>query len=214
MKEERDAWNFKPQLGSYLESTKPALEFIKSICRIFSLEESLENTVVVMKRGCLKKLNMGEFENESFYYEPSLELILPQVTCSQCQASRNLDICKEYREERKGWICDDCDTLFNSAYIEKKLIDLMNSRLIAYQIQDLECTKCKMIKNTILSTLCSCTGRFKNTHCDISLNKLQNKNLLNEHSDIKILLKLLRNIARIQGMKLLSSVAESKLRVV
>ena len=112
-----------------------------------------------------------------------------------------------------GWVCPECETLFNQKYIEKKLIDLLNSRLIAFQIQDIECTKCKMIKNTILGSLCSCTGKFKNTHCDISLNKLQNKNLLNEHSDIRILLQLLRNIAKIQDMKMLHSIAESKLRV-
>ena len=90
----------------------------------------------------------------------------------------------------------------------------MNARLIAYQIQDLECTKCKLVKNTILGDLCNCTGRFKNTHCDIPLEKLQNKNLLNEHSDIKILLSLLQNIGRIQEMKLLQSLATSKLKFV
>lgn len=159
----------------------------------------------------MKKLGVGEFLNSSTYIEPSLELILPQATCEHCQTSRNLDICKEYKEDRKGWVCNECDTCFNSAYIEKKLIDLVNARLIAFQIQDVECTKCKLIKNTLLGSLCSCTGRFKNTHCDIPLNKLQNKNLLNEHSDIKILLNLLKNIARIQDMKLLHSVTSSKL---
>lgn len=86
-----------------MQPTKPALEFVKLICKVFSLEDELENTVNIMKRGCLKKMNMGQFQSASQYVEPSLELILPQATCDHCQTSRNLDICKEYCEDRNGW---------------------------------------------------------------------------------------------------------------
>lgn len=203
-----------PQLGSYLEQNKPTLELVNFVCEIFSIDENLRNAATVLRRGCLRKMSQKEFSDESVYLEPSLELILPQTTCDKCQTSRNLDICKEYSYEKESWLCNECEKPLNKTFIEKKLIDLLNARLIAYQIQDIECKKCKMIKNTILGTLCHCTGRFKNTHCDIELDKLQNKNLLNQHSDIKILLRLLQNIGRIQEMKLLQSVAESKLRVV
>ena len=159
-------------------------------------------------------MNLLEFAEESEYNEPSLELILPQMTWDNWLTSRNLDICKEYNEWEKGWLWFEWDKPFNLLYIEKKLISLMNARLISFQIQDIEWAKCKLIKNTVLGTYCSCTGRFKNTHGDIKLNKLQNKNLLNEHSDIKILLKLLNNIARIQSMKLLKSITDYKLTIV
>ena len=159
-------------------------------------------------------MNMSEFDRESEYLEPSLELILPQMTWDNCLTSRNLDICKEYNEKEKGWTWFEWNKSFNLFYIEKKLINLLNSRLIAFQIQDLEWVKWKMIKNTVLGSLWSWTGKFKNTHGDIALSKLQNKNLLNEHSDIKILLKLLNDIARIQNMKLLKSLTDSKLKII
>lgn len=97
---EREGWNFKPRLGGYLKQKNVPLEFVKFICEMLSLEETLENTVNITKRGCLRQLHVREFENESKYYEPSLELVLPQVTCSYCQSSSNLNICKEYNEEK------------------------------------------------------------------------------------------------------------------
>jgi len=51
LKEERDSWNFKPRLGSYLETTNPQFELIKFLCKMFSLEEALGGTVNLIKKG-------------------------------------------------------------------------------------------------------------------------------------------------------------------
>ena len=161
---QKELWYFAPRLGSFIERTNPALEFLKFTCKMFGLEKSLKGTVDILKRGCLRVLRIGEFDERSIFYEPTLELILPQATCHLCQSSFNLDICKEYDEEQNGWTCQDCGTLLKSNYIEKKMIDLLTSRMISYQIQDIECKNCKMIKNTVLGKICSCTGTFKNTH--------------------------------------------------
>ena len=86
--------------------------------------------------------------------------------------------------------------------------------MISFQIQDIECKKCSMVKNTILGRLCNCAGTFKNTHGDIPLQKLQNKNLLNQHADIRILISLLWTISKNkQNMKLLESITLSKSKI-
>lgn len=177
---------------------------------MLGLDDYLNNAALILKRGCLKKLKRIEFDSHSAFQEPSLELILPQVTCSHCLMTTNLDICKEYDEARGGWVCSECDSLFKPNQIEKKFIDLLNARMISFQIQDYECRRCHLVKNTVLGKLCSCSGRFKNTHCDIPLEKLQNKNLLNQHSDIRILIGLLWKISMRQDMKLLECVTKTK----
>ena len=209
-----DKWSFQPTLGSHLKQTKPDLEFIKFICEVFSIEPLLESSVTVMKRQCLRKLRMTEYDKGAPFEEPSLELIVPQLTCDKCQVSCNLDICQEYNFEISGWVCKDCKDLYNPAIIEKKLIEVLNNRVISHQIQDVECTKCEMIKDKILGHYCSCTGRYKNTQGDIPLKKLQNKNLLNTHSEVKVLIKLLKNIARIQKFKMLYRISDMKMRLV
>ncbi|CAI2378542.1 unnamed protein product [Moneuplotes crassus] len=211
--EDEGGWQFVPQLGSHLKQQNIQLEFIKYICEILGLDEYLNQTANILKRGCLKKLKLKEFQEGNKFEEPSLELVLPQVTCSSCQMTTNLNICKEYTDSRNGWICQECDSLFKPNYIEKKFIELLNARLISYQIQDIECRSCHLIKNTLLGKLCNCSGKFKNTHCDIKLKDLQNKNLLNQHADIRILIELLWNISKKQEMKLLQCMTESRSKI-
>ena len=111
-------------------------------------------------------------------------------------------------------MCLDCKSKYNTRQIEKVLIEVINSRVTAHQIQDFECQKCKLIKENLLGNMCSCTGIYKNTNGDIPLEKLQNKNLLNSHSDIKILISLVKNIARRHQMKMLYRILVSKERLI
>lgn len=141
VKAEYEEWSFQPNLGSHLNQTKPALEFIKFFCNVISVDEAVANSVIILKRSCLKSLHIGEFSEVAQFEEPSLELVIPQFTCNHCQISRNLDICKEYNMEIKGWVCAECSNTFNKLEIERKLISILNSRIIAHQIQDVECSK-------------------------------------------------------------------------
>jgi hypothetical protein len=142
----------------------------------------------------LKKLNQGEFEAKSKFDEPSYQLILQQITCTHCQSNTNLEICKDYDSFKNGWICEECESLFCNKEIEKRLIQILNSRTIAYQIQDYEESK---IPNAPKP----------------SPSKHQIKNLLSPQSDIKQMLILFKNIARLQNMNMLFHISDAKLKV-
>ena len=163
-----------------------------------------------MKRACLKQIGIREFKEEGKFQDPSLELIIPQITWDNCQTSCNLNICKDYNNSAQGWVCQECRKWYKTKRIEKVLIEIVNARVIAHQIQDFECNKCKLVKENLLGSMCSCTGIYKNTNGDICLKNLQNKNLLNSHSDVQILLELIKNIARRHQMKMLYRIVLTK----
>jgi hypothetical protein len=88
-----EEWDFRTRIGSHLDLANPALEFVKFLLEVFSLENSLHTTCVILKRNLLKKLAVGEFTKEARYVEPSLQLVLPMVTCHVCLISNNIDLC-------------------------------------------------------------------------------------------------------------------------
>jgi hypothetical protein len=47
---------------------------------VLSLDEPLENTVNVLKKGALRLIGGGQFDEAAQFNEPSLELIIPQMT--------------------------------------------------------------------------------------------------------------------------------------
>ena len=87
--------------------------------------------------------------------------------------------------------------------IESRLLDFVNKRLIAYQMQDLVCKQCKMVKNTIVSHNCECTGVYLQTAGHMEPEKLRNPNLLNQMTDIKLFMQLIQNFANFHSMHLL-----------
>ena len=80
-------------------------------------------------------------------------------------------------------------------------------------MQDLSCTKCKMVKNTLTATNCDCTGSFVQTRGNLAPEKLKSPNLLNEMSCLKTFVHLLRNFATLHGFRILTDTANSVLSV-
>lgn len=109
--------------------------------------------------------------------EPSLQLVVPDVICDVCQDNQDLDLCRdpmlnaESEQVVQGntvkvkgdWSCRHCKSELNKGLIERKLVDLLNRRIVGYQLQDLKCKKCKMVKNSTVSRYCDCTGLFVQT---------------------------------------------------
>lgn len=200
-------WEFPQRIGSYNQYAQPALEFSKQICNnIFALDEAFSQETTTLKKNLLKLIHEKEFAPQVVSgNEPSLVLVLPDVICEYCQIAVDIDICrdpfinKEVGDKGSGtggdWRCQHCDNQMNKGMIERRLVDLMNRRAVGYQLQDLKCLKCKMVKNSLVSRYCDCTGLYTQTIGNQAPEKLRNQNLLNNMTDIRLFLSLMRNFA-------------------
>ncbi|KAG0692675.1 DNA polymerase epsilon catalytic subunit A [Chionoecetes opilio] len=143
----------------------PALEFVKSVTKVLSLDSSVTVEVCKLRRDLLKLLNIGEFSPEGIWKDPCVSYILPEVICHSCNHCRNIDLCKDgYQTTESGvrvWLCPLCDTRYSTGDIEQQLIDLIHTNSMALVLQDLMCEKCLEVKQSNMSSHCSCGGYFK-----------------------------------------------------
>ncbi|KAJ2887474.1 DNA polymerase epsilon catalytic subunit [Coemansia asiatica] len=178
-----------PQLpGSklYLPGSKaqPALEFIKYISTVFSLDTPATNFVRIMRRNLLALLEVGEFSDESQFVNPCERLVLPRVVCDFCNFCRDMDFCRDadllptQRASEPSsdsnatkiqlvapeWLCLGCGSSYDRVRIEERLIEQLQSLVLAYQMQDLVCVKCRLMKQDNFSMQCTgCAGKYKTT---------------------------------------------------
>lgn len=212
---ERKRWEFPQRIGSYQRYVMPALEFSKFITEhAFGLDEAFYQEAHNLKSNLLRMIRVKEFSEEvQKGVEPSLILVVPDVICKECQSCYDLDICRDpglnaLKEDTDGvqagnWECKFCFLDLSKEMIESRLLDFVNKRLIAYQMQDLVCKQCKMVKNTIVSQNCDCTGVYLQTAGHMEPEKLRNPNLLNQMTDIKLFMQLIQNFANFHSMHLL-----------
>ncbi|EGI59695.1 PREDICTED: DNA polymerase epsilon catalytic subunit A [Acromyrmex echinatior] len=144
----------------------PALELIKAVCKVLSLDKEMEHEVYNLKTNLLRLIGVGSYSDNVEWKEPCISLVLPQVICKVCNRTRDIDLCKdEYftNENNKFmWKCPNCDASYDNTEIEFSLIDKLNRKSMAYVLQDLQCRKCKEIKRDNMNLLCSCSGEYDN----------------------------------------------------
>ena len=90
-------------------------------------------------------------------------------------------------------------------------MDLLSRRIVSYQLQDLKCVKCKMVKNSLVSRYCECTGMFTQTQGNELPEKLKNPNMLNQMTDIRLFIQLMRNFATHHELPTLKETAQQLL---
>ncbi|XP_059569609.1 DNA polymerase epsilon catalytic subunit A isoform X2 [Alligator mississippiensis] len=151
--------------GSYLPLTNPALEFIKYVCKVLSLDANITNQVNKLKRDLLRLIEVGEFSEEAQFQDPCRSYVLPEVICRNCNFCRDLDLCKDPALSQDGsvlpsWVCSNCQAEYNSDSIEKALVEALQKKLMAFTLQDLMCVKCKGVKESHMPVYCSCAGDF------------------------------------------------------
>ncbi|XP_074652055.1 DNA polymerase epsilon catalytic subunit A-like [Tubulanus polymorphus] len=158
-----------PQLpGSHLKLTNPALEFIKYICKVLSLDSNVDIQVTQLKRNLLKLIGIGEFSFDAEFNDPCLTYIIPEMICKHCNHIRNLDLCRDPYLPQDGnytefWACNHCKTQYDVTEIEQQLIDVIHRKSMATVLQDLKCVKCNGIKEANMSSYCKCASDFTNT---------------------------------------------------
>jgi DNA polymerase epsilon subunit 1 len=144
---------------------KPALEFIKAIYRVLSLDKAIEDEAYKLRRNMLKLIGIGEFSWEAEWRDPCVSLVLPEVICKVCNECRDIDLCKDpnvdVSKELPCWRCPTCKTDYDTADMEMSLVDVVNRKLMAYVLQDLQCKKCQQVKDNNITTRCPCAGELK-----------------------------------------------------
>jgi len=156
-----------PQLpGSHLAMHNAALEFTKSLCAVLALDPALDDQVLSLKRSLLKQLRVAEFSSEAEFRNPSLSLVLTDVVCGGCGTCEDLDLCRDPRlfkgdDVEFQWQCYRCQHAIDRAYVESALVDVLHLRIVAFQVQDLVCTKCNAVRADNTSEACSvCSGTW------------------------------------------------------
>ena len=191
--------------GSHLKLTHPALEFVKALCKVLSLDSAIAEQVTQLRRNLLKLINVGEFSDIAEWKDPCISFILPEVICKQCNHCRDIDLCKDphvqdNNQDQPVWVCasSDCQTPYDTLEIEHQLIDAVQRKVMGYTLQDLQCLKCKQVKMMNLASHCSCAGRFKT---------------LTDANELVKLLKTFQSIANHYGMPLLKEVVDWNLKM-
>lgn len=182
--------------GSHLKLTNPALEFSKDVCKVLSLNGHLGDTVMKLRRDLLRIVGVREFSDEAEWKDPCLSFVLTEVICKSCNTCSNIDLCREQYvvNEATGfpmWICSICKAAYNTKEIEAMMIECIHRKSMAHVLQDLQCTKCRMIKDRNMTRYCSCAGKFET---------------LLPHSDLAQMLKTFLNISEHFQMKKLKEI--------
>ncbi|KAE9293076.1 DNA polymerase epsilon catalytic subunit A [Phytophthora fragariae] len=176
-----DRDSFPVFAGSHLSMESPALELVKCVSAVFLLEPSVEAQVGKMKRTLLKLLRMSEFADESQFRNPSLSFTVQDVICLCCNLCRSVDLCRdpqlfkgsasrsdedderqegEDAEATTAWHCPRCFALYDKTAFEMRLVEMVQAQSVAYQLQDLYCSKCLLPAEHKMREYCPCSGTY------------------------------------------------------
>jgi DNA polymerase epsilon subunit 1 len=148
--------------GSHLPLTNPALEFIKYTTHLMSLDPTIQSQIRLVKANLLKLVDVRPFAVEAEYRNPCATFVLPDVICSFCNECHDLDICRDPRLVASlDWRCEECRQPYDRSSIEFALVTVVQRRSVAYQIQDLVCQRCRLVKVENMAEFCKCSGSFR-----------------------------------------------------
>ncbi|MCD7471233.1 DNA polymerase epsilon catalytic subunit A [Datura stramonium] len=150
------------QSNSHVQKGDPALEFIKHVCAVLSLDQNVQHEVLIMRRNLLKLVRVREFAPESEFRSLSVSYTLPNVICSYCNDCRDLDLCRDRALISQEWRCavPQCGQPYDREAMENALVQIVRQRERLYHLQDLVCLKCHQIKAAHLADHCACAGSF------------------------------------------------------
>uniref|UniRef100_A0A0X3P616 DNA-directed DNA polymerase n=2 Tax=Schistocephalus solidus TaxID=70667 RepID=A0A0X3P616_SCHSO len=154
-----------PHPAEYSASLTPIMDFVRSLCEVFSLDCCIARQVADMRRDLLRLLGVGEFSKEAAWVPPyitfspevtdgrrSLLVYLPEVTCSTCNSIRDLDVCRDthltFVPATSGgsgyWlpICPHCGSPYPRSKLEAGLISQVEQTVMQFTLQDLRCPNC------------------------------------------------------------------------
>jgi DNA polymerase epsilon subunit 1 len=178
----------------------PAIEFIKTLHKILEVDASVADELDSLKKNLLRLVSLGEFSDKAIWSDKSKSYILTEMICQACNHCRDVDLLKDkHRALKDGypvWLCAQCYVNYDTEEIERRLIDALNRKLMSYNLQDLQCVRCKEIKQDNMMQYCQCAGTYQT---------------LIKPSEIQSLVKTFHNVADNYSMVLLKEYSETLL---
>jgi DNA polymerase epsilon subunit 1 len=159
-------YSFPVLPGSHLKLQNPALQLVKSLMQVLSLDKNITMEARLLRKDLLSLFEIREFSNEARFENPSESLKLTQVICENCTMSRDLDFCRDEDlipgEEggNKGWKCHFCESEYDRLAIEERLISLVIGWVAEWNGMDVKCGKCKSVRVNDFMEHCACSGQW------------------------------------------------------
>jgi len=151
---------FPRPAGAHLVMRNMALEFVKMVCHVMSLDGAVKLEVAKLRENLMRILDVKAFSEKAQFANPCLTYVLPDVVCPFCSGTRDLDLCRDMELTQKGLVCITCKQSYDVGVIEAELVEIITRRSVAYQVQDLSCVNCSKIKQMHLNQFCQCSGQY------------------------------------------------------
>ncbi|OJJ51408.1 hypothetical protein ASPZODRAFT_57001 [Penicilliopsis zonata CBS 506.65] len=188
------------------DKRNPLLELVKMLMQVLSLSKITTLETRLLRRELLALFEVREFSKEGRFENPSASLKLPELTCNACCLIRDLDLCRDEdllpdlgeqaSKAPKPWRCPFCQTEYDRLAQEQNLIGQVHAFIVAWQTQDLKCSKCGTLKVNDFMDHCSCSGLWVETL---------------DRSNIAKRLHIMASVAKFHGLKLLEGVVSDVL---
>ena len=188
--------------GSHLKFGNPALQLVKSLMQVLSLDKNITLEARLLRKELLALFEIREFSNEARFENPSESLKITQVICENCTMARDLDFCRDEDlipdvsgpdPASRPWQCNFCHAEYSRIDIEERLIANVEAVMSEWCTQDLKCVKCNGIRVNDFMEHCSCSGEWGGTV---------------KREDVKKKLAVYRNVGSFYGLRMLGDVVE------
>ncbi|KAB8292935.1 hypothetical protein EYC80_007299 [Monilinia laxa] len=158
-------YKFPVLAGSHLKLTNPALELVKSLMQVLSLDKNITLEARLLRKELLEMFEIREFSNDAKFQNPSTSAKLYSVVCDSCTTSRDMDFCRDQdllpnSEGSWSWKCIFCNQEFEHLSIEERIIGEVMGAVAEWVGQDLKCLRCGGLKVNDLRAGCGCGGEW------------------------------------------------------
>ncbi|KAK4884405.1 hypothetical protein RN001_000676 [Aquatica leii] len=143
------------------DGCSPAIDFVNAICHVLNLDPAVQEEVYTLKCNLLRIVGVGEFSEKAVWKDQTVSYVVPQLICKACNHCRDLDLGRDPHRTEDAWLCPLCNTEYNNYEIEALLLNTVSKKLLAFNLQDMQCKKCGQIKMENLIPRCHCAGEFQ-----------------------------------------------------
>ena len=163
-------WKFPVMPGSHLEMQNPALELVKSVMQVLSLDKTITLEARLLRKELLHLFEIREFSADGTFVNPSTSICIKQLSCAECCMPKDIDLCRDSdlvpADAEKPVLtarCDNCNAVFDRFQIEEKLLGDVQKMVVQWMTQDLKCKKCARIRTNDFMDHCACSGEWTTT---------------------------------------------------
>ncbi|CEF64463.1 DNA polymerase epsilon catalytic subunit A [Strongyloides ratti] len=172
------------------------LEMVNCFIKILSLDSSIEEEIEIVRCKAMDLMKIDKYSEKSFWKPITYSCVLDHLICQHCNNHSEIDVCMiDTKNNGVGeFICSSCKKAFDKNILEQMLLQRAHKMIIAYSMQDLQCVKCKEIRNNNFSSKCGCSNKYE---------------FINKRSEIMSNLRILYCVAITNNFNFLKDIVES-----